>query len=350
MENNFFWRAFAGKYRLGEQALSELALEFKEEKSIQDWNKEFLSRITFVRFGYSKYKVGRFRTPDLENRLDEIATQLKMEGKFERVRKAPELILSHDIDYLQPTLQMNIKRLIRYGKFDFSENYLPSIEKLLSFDRQVLPEGEGSQLFVCFPHRSKKFSLRFRQWLLDPSYLTSEFLDGFRELVRNYNSHIGVHGSFFSLSEKSLPKEKEMIETYFDRKISSLRMHWLNLSEIAELEYIRQCGFKADSTLGWNGDVGFRLGLTYPLQIVDGLKEVPMVLMDGPLFDDLKLDENQVFELSKEILHQVKVRNGCVAIDWHDRAATGGFPWFGAYQKIVSWALEQGFQIRGRVE
>ncbi|MEZ4273006.1 MAG: hypothetical protein R3C68_16710 [Myxococcota bacterium] len=68
-----------------------------------------------------------------------------------------------------------------------------------------------------------------------------------------------------------------------------------------------------------------------------------MALMDGVLFDDLKLSPDEAFEKCVGILEQVFARSGCVALNWHGRSAHGSYRWHGCYEKVLRWAREKGF-------
>ncbi len=96
--------------------------------------------------------------------------------------------------------------------------------------------------------------------------------------------------------------------------------------------------------------MGFRGGMARPFQLAlpsgDELWEVPMLLMDGPLFADMALDTEGVVEHSIRLLKEVKRRNGCVAINWHERACSPDYGWGKAYQRILQWAKDEGFRFQ----
>jgi hypothetical protein len=167
--------------------------------------------------------------------------------------------------------------------------------------------------------------------------------------LREKNCEIGLHGSYFSLEENLLERERQNLEQTFNRPVLMGRQHWLNLPGEASVERIFNAGITVDSTLGWNGSSGFRGGMARPFPILlsggKHLWEVPLVLMDGPLFNDLGLDTDGVFAYAKKILQQVWVRRGMVAINWHERAAHPDYGWFEAYRRILEWAKGAGFQF-----
>lgn len=321
------------------------------QSSIQQWYQAFYEDIYQSRAGYP-LKSAR-HTPDLEDGLLEIAHLAGLTAQALPKNFAPTLCLSHDIDYLRPTLQMTLKRLISQRRFSaqmFQTDFLASIESLLALDAEVSGGKSASTLFIASKGRASTLKNRMVQWLIDPSYRYDDaYGRQFRALLERYTPEIGIHGSFFSLSDRFFSHEREALEATVRQPIRLARQHWLNLPGEDALERLHSGGIRIDSTLGWNGQVGFRAGMArpFPLLLKNGetLWEMPMVLMDGPMFDDLKLTTPQVVALAQRVLSEVFSRKGCVAINWHDRAAHREYQWYDAYQEILCWAQAQGFRF-----
>jgi hypothetical protein len=327
------------------------ALPGAEQSSIQHWYQAFCEDIYQSRAGYP-LKSPR-HTPDLEDRLLEIAESASLITQATPKPSVPTLCLSHDIDYLRPTLQMTLKRLMSQRRFSaqmFQTDFLASIEALLALDSKVSGAAPASTLFIARKERAATLKNQLVQWLIDPSYRYDDALGHqFLKLLERYTPEIGIHGSFFSLSEQLFEQERQALESILRRPIRMARQHWLNLPGEDALERLQSGGITVDSTLGWNGQVGFRAGMArpFPLLLKNGetLWEMPMVLMDGPMFDDLKLSPQQVVTMAQGILSEVFARQGCVAINWHDRAAHQEYQWYDAYQEILHWAQEKGFRL-----
>ena len=324
---------------------SDYSLPEKLSFEVQKWEHLLEDQIVLSRLGYPRTNV--FKVPVLEDQL--LNLMLPELGAFRLKKKNPTLCLTHDLDYLKSTTQMNLKRVLATRKFQWrQENYFASIKKIIDFDLAI---GGASTFFVAAPKFAGPGIKRLQQWILDPSYrLTDpEFVDVF-QLFKNRHVDVGIHGSFYSHTENTLQQEVQSLSQYFDKPVLTSRQHWLNLpSPIQDLQRIYDSGIRIDTTLGWNGNVGFRGGLSraFPIQLSHGnLFLLPMVLMDGPLFDDLKLSKNEVVNLSKQLLDEVFKRNGTVAIDWHERSAHSSYGWFQAYEEIVNWAAKKGFDFK----
>lgn len=334
------------------EADSLRAIESRQKAidEIDQWYRDLRTDLLEARHGYPSRGPVRTR-PELEDRLVGL-----LEGTAGVRRKplaAPVLCLSHDIDYLRPTAQLNLKRTIGYRKISLlrrRETFVASLRQLLETSASVAGRKGVATVFFAAPAPGKSWAKRLRQWVLDPSYRLHEPLfDAFLETVREFHCEIGLHGSFYSLEDDRLAEERAALEKRVGHPVAVGRQHWLNLAGPAPFDRIAASGVAVDSSAGWNGAVGFRGGFARPFPWLgeEGrrLWQVPLVLMDGPLFDDLALDEDRVVAKAKELLTPVRERGGAVALDWHDRAAHASYGWAGAYQRILQWAKEAGFQF-----
>jgi len=318
-------------------------------EAITAWHRDFQKDLHESTRGYPG-KAGARPSPELEDRLVRIFDRAGLKTR-KRENFAPTLCLSHDIDYLAPTFQMRAKRLVGYRKWlrwEPGQHYLESVRAMLECERQITGQRGISTVFVASPERSSHWKSRCTQWVIDPSYrVDSPLFESLLKLLREYECEIGVHGSFFSLKEGLLTEEKRRLEKRLSTKITVGRQHWLELPDEKAFDQIAASGLQADSSLGWNGTAGFRSGMArpFPLCLENGaqLWEMPLVLMDGPLFDDLKMSTDAVVAKAQELLEQVFERQGCVSINWHDRAADADYGWFEAYEKILQWAKARGF-------
>lgn len=321
--------------------------------SLYEWGQTFRGDLLQSRNGYPLVPVHTI--PYTEIHIEKLLRETGVLADCERRVQPPALCLSHDIDYLASTLQMTLKRLIsqrRLKLYPHGTHFLDSLERLLVLDQQAAGDQTGvSTLFIPCPSRSRN-PLRWpTQWLIDPSYKTTEPLfERLKDLVSRFHCVVGLHGGFFSLSERLVAQEKKRLESAFGHPVALVRQHWLNLPTADSLERLSEAGFVIDSTLGWNGAVGFRCGMArpFPILLEQGrvLWEVPLVLMDGPLFDDLQLSEKAVVEQSQRILQTVLERGGCVSINWHERAAFSDYAWDGAYAQLLEWAAHAGFRFQ----
>ena len=295
------------------------------------------------RYGYPKKAVKT--TPYIEEFF------LKLGGDCAFQKRPPAVFLTHDVDYLYPTFVMWLKNALGRKRFSFAcfgENYLASLEEYLKIDKDYIG-GLSSHLFVAAPIRPMCWYQFYAHYLIDPSYkISSKYGRKLHELIQEYKASVGIHGSFFSLSHSgSFEKEKDILENWAENLILFNRQHWLNISNLDELKRLYRAGIRFDSSLGWNGVLGVRGGFLRPYPIYLGedevLWEIPMLLMDGVLFDELRLSEKDVIDKAIDSLIKVRDVGGCVALNWHERTRVSSYGWGQAYDKILEWCKKQGF-------
>jgi hypothetical protein len=321
-------------------------------EGLQEWYAEFRLDIESARFGYPR-GIPRRATPDLEDRAIGMAEKAGWLRGLTDPSRAPALCLTHDIDYLQPTSAMRFKRAFAGGRTVRKEGgteYLSSLRRLLEIDRAAAGRRGGSTVFVAMPAPASSLWRRTAQRLLDPAYRPGDGLfERLLDVVREAECGVGLHGSFFSLPDGLIPHEKRALEAALGVAVEGGRQHWLNLYGYDGLEALHEAGLRWDSTLGWNGGVGFRGGIPrpFPVALSNGreLMELPLALMDGPLFDDLGLESEGVVEAAGRLLDEVAARGGCVALDWHERSADPQYGWDTAYAEILRHARARGFRF-----
>ena len=337
-------------YKIDEDLEVFLSGHVKEVKTILAL---FYRDLFEAKYGYPNYK-----TPDvpyIEDMLE--AFMLKyFKGTLSLRGSSPQICLSHDVDYIYPTFVQNLKRVIgrRELKLNLDKSaYLDSLEFYLAHDASITRGSQESTLFVATPFHSKKPMARLKQWIIDPSYneTDSEFTR-FLQLIEKYQPAIGIHGSILSHEEEHgfLIEAKENSRIFKNDLILS-RQHWLHIPNREAFSNMHTAGIKIDSTLGWNGVNGFRGGMARPYKLFVSeyqyIWEVPLVVMDGVLFDELKLNDQQALEASIKILSEVYKRNGAVSINWHERTAAHDYKWEKSYIQLTEWAKAFGFSFTG---
>lgn len=321
---------------------------------VEEWYQRFYRDVFNSRYGYPVYEV--FQYPYTEDTILEVFDQCGFLSQCDVLdNQVQTLCLTHDVDHLAPTFKQSLKNFISTRKIKLpinKDSYLESIESLLKIDAEVAKSPEGpSTLFIASRVPTNHIYGRFIQNIIDPTYFTHDPLfEDLKQLVQKYGCKVGIHGSFLSIKDNLLKKEKSLLEQSLKLPVLYCRQHWLNLPTEDALNNIKHAGIKMDSTLGWNGSYGFRGGMARPFPILVGEKlviwELPLVLMDGPLFHDLKLNSEQVFNKGVEILKHIAKRKGCVSINWHERAAHADYAhWFDAYKNILDFANMTGFRF-----
>lgn len=156
------------------------------------------------------------------------------------------------------------------------------------------------------------------------------FGDVMRE-VHKAGWEIGLHGSYDSAFDADLLlAQKRQIEDVIGAEVLSTRQHYLHFAIQTTPHVQHQAGFSADSTLGFNRNIGFRAGASFPFQMWDDrrqqaldLWQIPMHMMDVSLFrdDTLKLDEATAIEHALGMLKYVAALGGCLTLNWHTHLA-----------------------------
>lgn len=138
---------------------------------------------------------------------------------------------------------------------------------------------------------------------------------------------VGLHGSY--LSAKDLPalaEEKRQVEESSGVAVQSVRHHYLSYDTGVTPLLHEQAGFRADSTQGFNRNIGFRAGTSFPYYCWDhagqrstGVLEIPLHVMDGPLLgvQGLECDDGTAITYLRMVMDRVAEVGGCLVLNWH---------------------------------
>jgi hypothetical protein len=151
-----------------------------------------------------------------------------------------------------------------------------------------------------------------------------------RDVIRAIHDEgfdVGLHGSYNSaLVPGLLAREKAALETATGVTVSTTRQHFLHWHVAATPQLQHDAGFSADSTLGFNRNIGFRAGTSLPFRWFDleadtplDLLEVPCVVQDGTLLrsDALELDVELAWEVTRRLVDAVADVGGVVTFVVH---------------------------------
>lgn len=274
-------------------------------------------------------------------------------------KKKAMIELSHDVDYIEKTVQLRIKRTV-FNIFSL----LKVIDKPKIFIRRLshtILFLIMSSSYWCFDYwkaLEKKYSIRsvfylyvktnqkkFISWLLDPSYnlatnqrLQAQIIDLLAE-----GFEIGLHGSWHSaLSERQMKIEKKTIEEIIGKPVTKIRQHWLRIDEKLTPN-IHEKYFKYDSTLGWNDRIGFRSGCVSRHRHYNHTEQrpynymiTPQVVMDAVIFDcGLRNTEKQIKKMYGLIRYIEKYKTSHISISWHQRVCSKDYNWHLTYEKLL---------------
>jgi peptidoglycan/xylan/chitin deacetylase (PgdA/CDA1 family) len=139
---------------------------------------------------------------------------------------------------------------------------------------------------------------------------------------------IGLHPSWYSFDNADeLKCQKEALEKTIGHEIVSVRQHYLHYDIRITPAVHAEAGFKYDSTLGFNDNVGFRFGTCYPWYLYDlkeekevSVMEIPLIVQDGAMLNQAKgmrLDEDTAFQYIIQMTEVVEKVGGVLTLLWH---------------------------------
>ncbi len=169
--------------------------------------------------------------------------------------------------------------------------------------------------------------------------------------MQNAGWEIGLHGSYHSaLQPGLLVAQKRELEGIAERAVVSTRQHWLHYDVRVTPGLQHEAGLLADSTQGFNRNVGFRAGTAFPYSCWDhsrgralSLLEVPQHVMDGALFttNALEYDEELALRLCVHLLDEVESVGGCLTLSWHPNVIDDPTCW-AVYEALLAEAAHRG--------
>ena len=341
---DIFWNAFVFLSRY-EEYLSE-----KNGKNIYSYS-----------LNHPRVNKNSFDIPIVNILFNELENFLKMNFPnlyFKDLQK-PIIDLSHDVDYINKTIQLRLKQTA-FNSF----NTIKSITKPKQFFKNLVKTFKfafSNPSYWCFDYWEKieqKYnktstfyiyvkngSKNFKSWLIDPSYdiKTNTKLQNKLKELYSKGFQIGLHGSFNSAKDfKKLKVEKEILEQTLGIKITKTRQHWLNYFEsITPRSHSKL--FEYDSTLGWNDRIGFRSGCASLYNPYDFENEkaysyqvIPQIIMDSNVYD--YSNNEKVFIKVKDIISKTKEVSKTlhISISWHQRVCSNDYNWHLFYEEILS--------------
>lgn len=141
---------------------------------------------------------------------------------------------------------------------------------------------------------------------------------------------IGLHPSWYAYDDADkLSRQKKKLEAQVGSKVKSVRQHYLHYDPRRTPEAHDEAGFMFDSTLGFNRNVGFRRGTSYPWRQRDitgdeelEITEIPLTIQDIALLRDdcLALDVDAALDYIELLADRVQETGGVLTLSWHARS------------------------------
>ena len=139
---------------------------------------------------------------------------------------------------------------------------------------------------------------------------------------------IGLHPSWYAFNDvDELKRQKGALETAADSSIHSVRQHYLHYDIWSTPRAHSEAGFKYDSTLGFNDNIGFRFGTCYPWNLYDlkadeqlPIVEIPLIIQDAAMLSankGLRLNLEMALNYIVLLADRVKDVGGVLTLLWH---------------------------------
>jgi hypothetical protein len=155
-----------------------------------------------------------------------------------------------------------------------------------------------------------------------------------KNLIRKIHDRghiIGLHPSYDCYDDPDLIK-KELNQLYkvlqslnIKQETRNSRMHYLRWKTPDTLRYLNSAGINKDSTLGYADYAGFRCGTCHSYAGYDLINQKtldiriePLIVMDCTLFDYMKLNYEQAYDVAIDIKRKCQKMNGQFNILWHN--------------------------------
>jgi len=268
--------------------------------------------------------------------------------------KSFAVCLTHDVDIISLYSPFD-KWKARKEQIKNSEHVMPIIKHAICFGLDILRS-------IASTHRSKSINC-FERWLeiekTVGAHSTFFFWPGWKNVKKHHFSdclydlsdkltfesqkitiaelmreidrrgwEIGLHASWYSFDDPDeMKRQKEALEKAVEREIVSVRQHYLHYDIRVTPRVQELAGFKFDSTLGFNDNVGFRFGTCHPWRLFDlkaerelSILEVPLIIQDGALLNQdrgMRLDAETAFRYIRQLTDAVKRVGGVLTLLWH---------------------------------
>lgn len=149
---------------------------------------------------------------------------------------------------------------------------------------------------------------------------------------------IGLHGIDAWRDPRKGKEEIDVIRRITGEEKIGARMHWLYFSDETPGN-LEEAGASYDSTLGYNGTVGYRSGTTqvFRLPRSRNLYELPLHAQDTAMFypDRMGISESEAVDFCGTLIGNFRSHGGAFTINWHDRSLAPERNWDTAYLALL---------------
>lgn len=162
---------------------------------------------------------------------------------------------------------------------------------------------------------------------------------------------VGLHGSYQAGNRPGLlRRERDVLRRATGLEILSTRQHFLHWDVRWTPQFQEAAGLRADSSLGFNRNVGYRAGTSLPYRHYDtsalrslDLLEVPLVVQDGALLGEIGIGADAVGaqRTVHRVFEEAAETGGLVTVDFHpDKLQRPD--WLALYEWTLDRAVDSG--------
>ena len=216
----------------------------------------------------------------------------------------------------------------------------------LGFDEYGKLEGGAKSSFFVIPFRGRpgRWGDGLASKHRSASYGVADIAPQIEKLM-TAGCEVGVHGIDAWRDPTSAQEELEQVRRTTGKREMGVRMHWLYFDEKSPA-ILEKAGFDYDSTVGYNGAVGYRAGTTQVYKPLEAtrLLELPLHAMDTALFfpAHLNLTSREARKLIDELIENATQFGGCITFNWHDRSIAPERCWRDFYVALIDELKRRG--------
>jgi hypothetical protein len=262
-----------------------------------------------------------------------------------RKLRLPRILLSHDVDIPLCISGFSLPHVIRASAGDIfvRKDVRLAMRRLLAI-ASVYNGNLDKDICNTFDFLmtvSESFSLESTFYFItdhskreieDPSYeFNSAWIKQLLSEIHNRGHKIGLHPSYSTFRDLVKTRHEWGIlrdlcnEMCIDQISWGGRQHYLRWENPTNWQIWDDIGIDYDDTLTFPEQVGFRCGICYEYPVFNlktrqrlRLHEGPLIIMEGTLFDYMKLSFGSSFQLIKQLYAVCKKFRGDFTFLWHN--------------------------------
>jgi len=298
------------------------------------------------------FQNGFLQLPIINIWMEDLRKQLNVEFNLSIPKPAFQFQPTYDIDFAWAYRQKNAFRTIG------------------SLTKQLL-KGQTQQIAVLLGQKEDPYDVYdyldelHKKHALKPLYfwLLGDYAEfdknhspqnkAFRQLI-NHIAHrydIGIHPSYRSNEHIDILRmEVARLRHISSKKILQSRQHFLKLSFPQTYTHLERLGIKADYSMGYADEIGFRAGIATPYlwydlpnERITNLTIHPFEVMDVTLKQYLAKSPAQGVVATKQIIQSIYQSGGTFSLLWHNSSLSDVDGWTGwreAFEEIITFASQ----------